>query len=628
MYSWTPTTWLDDPTHPNPIASPLESIAYTATISDSAGVCTIMKTIFIQIVDSDVLLNFDESKECDSYEVMFINQSRGATSFIWTFGDPTNPGFSSAEENPTYTYPGGGTYDVQLKSNDDPNCTAYRAKRITLTGEDFVDFIDTIQTCDPRSIPLNPDRNPNYIYAWKADPAISDTTAANPIVSLTEDRTFMVTVTDPLNDSCTIMGTVVVLADDRLVRNLPDSIIVCIAGPVQLNPQGNPDFIYLWEPASLLDDPTSFNPTATITETTVFSVYIEDPQDETCSVDTEVKVVLADYIKLITSDSVTMACPGDTAMITAKVDLLDSWTWFDPAGNVISVTDTTITVVLTTGGFYRIEGKIGLCDYVDSIFMGVRTLQFDINKDLPVCANEPVDITVTNNTDFKIDSIIWTPMDDIVLGQGSEKVTVRPTVTSTYTATVYFEDGCIVTDSVTVQVSDMDRFVVTADPDTIFFGESSTLTATLEAGATYSWSPSDVLQTPNSNTTVAIPDVTTTFTVTITDASGCTITKTVTVVVIVVQCEPPFVFMPNAFSPNSDNENDILYVRGKYIEEMDLFIYNRWGEKVFESHDPAQGWDGRFRDKLLAPDVYGYYLRILCIGGDSHTEKGNVTILH
>jgi gliding motility-associated-like protein len=127
---------------------------------------------------------------------------------------------------------------------------------------------------------------------------------------------------------------------------------------------------------------------------------------------------------------------------------------------------------------------------------------------------------------------------------------------------------------------------------------------------------------------VAVPDVTTTFTVTITDASGCVITKTITVVVIVVQCDPPYLFMPNAFSPNNDNENDVLYVRGKYIEEMDLFIYDRWGEKVFESHNPADGWDGTFRDKVLAPDVYGYYLHILCIGGDSHTEKGNVTILH
>ncbi len=627
VYSWSPTTGLDDPTHPNPIASPLENTAYTATISDSSGMCTIMKTIYITIVDSDVLMNFDEEKECNSLEVRFINQSRGATNFIWTFGDPTNPGFISTEENPTYTYPVAGTYDVELKSNDDPNCLAVRAKRITITGDDFVDFADTIYTCDVRSIPLNPNRNPNYIYAWKADPAISDTTAANPVVSLREPRTFMVTVTDPLNDTCTIMGTVAVFPDDRLVRDLADSILACMPGEVQLNPNGNAAFTYQWAPAELLDDPTSFNPTATITETTVFSVTIVDPADETCRIETELKVVLAEYVKLITSDSVTMACPGDTVIVTAKVELLDSWSWLDPSGNVLGM-DSSLTVVLTTSGYYRIRGMVGPCVYEDSIFLGVRTLQFDLSKEEMVCPDEPVDIIVTNTTDFQIDSIIWSPADDIVLGQGGERVTVRPEMTSTYFATVYYEDGCVATDSITVEVSDLDRFMVTADPDTIFFGESSTLTATLEQGATYSWTPSDVLQTPTSNTTVAVPDQTTTFTVEITDAGGCTATKQVTVVVIIVQCEPPFLFMPNAFSPNNDNENDVLYVRGKYIQEMDLFIYDRWGEKVFESHDPNQGWDGTFRDKLLAPDVYGYYLRILCIGGDQHIEKGNVTILH
>src|SRR5690606_31184171 len=100
--------------------SPLANTAYTATINDSSGMCTITKTIYITIVDSDVLMNFDEEKECNSLVVRFINQSRGATNFIWTFGDPTNPGFMSTEENPTYTYPVAGTYDVELKSNDDP----------------------------------------------------------------------------------------------------------------------------------------------------------------------------------------------------------------------------------------------------------------------------------------------------------------------------------------------------------------------------------------------------------------------------------------------------------------------------------------------------------------------------
>ncbi len=628
VYEWSPTEGLDDPTHPNPIASPLESTLYTVTVSDSSGECTLMKSIYIEIVDSDVLLDFDKSKECNSLTVMFINLSRGAETYEWTFGDPTNPDFVSTEENPTYTYPYAGTFDVEVRSNDDPNCTAVSAMRITLTGDDFMDFMDTIVTCDPRAIPLNPNRNPNYIYAWSADPAIADTTEANPIVSLTEDRTFMVTITDPLNDTCTVEGKVVVFADDRLVRNLPDSIIDCAPGTFQLNPMGNPDVTYMWEPAELLDDPTSFNPTATVDETTVFTVYIEDPEDPSCNVNTEVKVIIADYVPLITSESQDMICPGDTFTLTAKGELVDSMTWCDPSGNVIGTGDTISVPILQTG-FYTVKGIKGECTFVDSVLMELRMLDFSLNSDMPVCPGDPVEITIMNNTDFRIDSIKWMPEDSILQGQGNEVAVVRPNVTQAYTAMVTFEDGCVVMDSVVVPVSDIDaRFDAVADPDTIFFGESSTLTATFEEGATYQWSPQQDLQTPNDAMTVAIPPETTTYSVAITDANGCMTEKQATITVIMVNCEPPFIFFPNSFSPNGDGINDVLFVRGEYIEAMELVIYDRWGEKVFETTNQAVGWDGTFNGKLLDPDVYAYYLMVQCIGGDQHIEKGNVTILH
>ncbi len=629
VYSWMPVEGLDDPTSPNPIASPTESIAYTATITDSAGICSLTKTIFIEIVDSDVLVDFDISKECNSLTVMFTNTSKGATSFAWTFGDPENPGFVSNEVSPSYTYPYAGTFEVEVRSNDDPNCTALRAMRITLTGDDFVDFMDTIVTCDPRNIPLNPNRNPNYVYAWQADPAIEDTTAANPIVTLSnEARTFFVTITDPLNDTCTVEGSVHVIPDDRLVMNLPDSIIECMAAMVQLNPNGNPDVTYMWEPAGLLDDATSFNPTANVSETTTFSVTITDPNDAGCTVDTEVKVIISDYVKLITTEAVSMACPGDTVVLMAKGDLVDSLTWCDPSGAVIG-TGPSITIALEQGGLYSVKGLKGDCEFVDTVSLEFRQLDFTLDPDMPVCSEDPVTLTITNNTNFIIDTIVWTPEETIALGQGSESIVVRPIVTTTYTAMVLFEDGCMVTDSVTVPVSDIEqRFEASADPDSIFFGESTTLTVTDEDGATYMWNPAADVVDPTASSTQANPTETTTFTVEIVDANGCMDVDSVTVEVIIVQCEPPFIFLPNAFSPNADGTNDVLFLRGLYIERMELIIYDRWGKEVFKSTNPSIGWDGTFNGKQLAPDVYGYHLMVECIGGDQHIEKGNVTILH
>ena len=89
-------------------------------------------------------------------------------------------------------------------------------------------------------------------------------------------------------------------------------------------------------------------------------------------------------------------------------------------------------------------------------------------------------------------------------------------------------------------------------------------------------------------------------------------------------------FVPNAFSPNGDEVNDILFIRGSGIKEMTFIIYNRWGEKVFKTNDinpPAGGWNGTHRGEKMAAGVYVYYLTGEFIGGESFERKGNITLV-
>jgi gliding motility-associated-like protein len=92
-------------------------------------------------------------------------------------------------------------------------------------------------------------------------------------------------------------------------------------------------------------------------------------------------------------------------------------------------------------------------------------------------------------------------------------------------------------------------------------------------------------------------------------------------------CEFPYVFVPNAFSPNNDNQNDVLYVKGRPISSILLRIYDRWGELVFESTSLNDGWDGTYKEKALPPDVYDYYLLVTCINGVKNKIQGNITLL-
>jgi gliding motility-associated-like protein len=93
------------------------------------------------------------------------------------------------------------------------------------------------------------------------------------------------------------------------------------------------------------------------------------------------------------------------------------------------------------------------------------------------------------------------------------------------------------------------------------------------------------------------------------------------------ECELPYIFIPNAFTPNNDGNNDEFFVRANSITEVYLAVYNRWGQKVFETNNLNQGWDGTFNGMPLEPDVFGYYLEIECFNGFKQFKKGNVALI-
>lgn len=86
-------------------------------------------------------------------------------------------------------------------------------------------------------------------------------------------------------------------------------------------------------------------------------------------------------------------------------------------------------------------------------------------------------------------------------------------------------------------------------------------------------------------------------------------------------------FVPNAFSPNGDGNNDFLFVRGKNIVELNFAIYSRWGEKVFETINISEGWDGTFRGEKMESAVFAYYLTLTYADGKTEVKKGNISLI-
>jgi len=146
----------------------------------------------------------------------------------------------------------------------------------------------------------------------------------------------------------------------------------------------------------------------------------------------------------------------------------------------------------------------------------------------------------------------------------------------------------------------------------------------------YLWTPNVGLTCSNCPNPVATINNNITYRLTAQNIYGCSAGDTIS---YTVQCqEAQQVFVPNAFSPDGDNVNDVLMVRGRGIATVKYFrIFNRWGELVFERNnfnpnDPLQGWDGRIRGQAGNPDVYVYTAEVICSAGGVFVKKGNVTL--
>lgn len=113
------------------------------------------------------------------------------------------------------------------------------------------------------------------------------------------------------------------------------------------------------------------------------------------------------------------------------------------------------------------------------------------------------------------------------------------------------------------------------------------------------------------------------YTLTIMYNSGCVAVASAKI--IVIGKEP--VFIPNAFSPNGDGVDDQFLIYGTGIKTVDMKIFNRWGEKVFDSGDQFLGWDGTFKGQLQEPGVYVYEAQITFLDNTTILRTGSVTLL-
>jgi gliding motility-associated-like protein len=96
----------------------------------------------------------------------------------------------------------------------------------------------------------------------------------------------------------------------------------------------------------------------------------------------------------------------------------------------------------------------------------------------------------------------------------------------------------------------------------------------------------------------------------------------------IIQVKPEFTFyVPNVFTPDGDGVNDAFFGAGTNIEEVEMMVFDRWGELIFTGNNMQTQWDGSYKGNTAKEDVYVYRFKVKDFAGRWHTYEGHVALL-
>ncbi|MEP7236342.1 MAG: PKD domain-containing protein [Ferruginibacter sp.] len=244
----------------------------------------------------------------------------------------------------------------------------------------------------------------------------------------------------------------------------------------------------------------------------------------------------------------------------------------------------------------------------------------------PVCINEPV--LPVNNTNDPGTSTVFYLWD---FGNGQTSTLRNPPVQVYPIAGNYVMSLSVSSTACPFPINTQKRFVQVDKPvpgvnNPVAYAVAN-LPLTLQArpvGATALWSPAVSLDNPASYTPVFNGNVEKTYTIELKTISGCITTDTQVVKIN----KNIVIYVPNAFTPNKDGTNDLLKPFMIGIKELRYFkIFNRWGQLIYETHDPKNGWDGRFKGDAVQTQTIVWMLEGIGVDDKTYDAKGSTVLI-
>ncbi|MCC6412693.1 MAG: choice-of-anchor L domain-containing protein [Saprospiraceae bacterium] len=624
-YQWTPQDGLSDPTSSGPVALPDVTTTYTLVATSANNYCTQTVSTTVSVIAADVDIQGAEYIEiCLGETVPLTAASTPAGAIVnWspTFyvSDPTGP---NTESNPDESVTIYATYVVN-------NCLVRDSVYIrvdSLPNTDITRQPDKSVYCPGDTIYLisktyEPASFPDIDIEWLPEGMqLTPDSLWNMVILATETLTMTrITTNHACEDTSTVeipVGTIPTIT----ITATPAT--VCPGEPVQLNATVDINTPLEWMPAqpplSCTECP---NPVANPQFTTVYTVEAAEA-DCPASASITIPVLPLPLINLVVDPVI---CLGESVQLNSASDQMSTYNWTStPPGFVSS--DPTPTVSPTSTTTYNLVASNSACTIERTVLVTVAIDNIDAGADQTICLGETA--TLTANKALPGGSVVWNPS-----GKTDFTIMEQPGIgNTTYTVTYTYGNNCIDSDSLVVTVFppvDLSAITATPDPtDSLCEGTPIALKVTVNpADALLVWTENgQTLSLTGDSITVTamVVDGQATYAVTATDENGCSASAD-PVTFNFIRC---FV-IPNAFTPNDgDDVNDTFgpYVRGGEINLLEFFVYNRWGNKVFEATPAKQRWDGTQDGKEAPSDTYIYKMRVRYADGTEESFHGDVTL--
>ena len=456
----------------------------------------------------------------------------------------------------------------------------------------------------------------NVNYLWDFGDGTTSTNS-NPNHNYSQNGLYNVTLITSDVGACNIVDTIT--KQIYILSNSSDtiqSLSKCSGDQIQIGmlPVNDPSINYFWFPSISLSSANVSNPFTNISTSQQFQLLISNGS---CT-DTLYQNIEVTNLQL-DAGSDTSYCKDPVDLVATFSPDVTSVVW-SSNNNFTDTLSISNTLNIATVAMFYIKVSDGFCEQVDSVEVKMESINIDVFAN-DICLGDSALIGVTNlNPIVPIISYNWSTNN-----LNTSAFIAHPDTSKWYSVEVINVDGCIIKDSVFVNVNPYPTIDSVLISDTILFKGENVEIQVFSADGIF-WEDFD-----NNSLQGFVAQTTKCYIFEIRNEYKCIVKDSICIEVKDVFCDDSNIIIPTAFSPNNDaqklNETYSINDKDGIITKFRIEIFNRLGQKVFESTDKVFEWDGTFKGNKLLPQVFDFYIELECIGRKTLFRKGNITLI-